>query len=177
MVIKKIVAPATIYKKSITFAGNDKRMLPEFDDLLFPWIGKTAKVGSFFLSEVFRLHQIDLNKEQFLLLLKLYQQDGRPQQQLAFITNRDKTSLARLITTLEKKALVKRAVSKEDKRINLIYLTTSGRKLFQKTLPIGKKALENVQSGISEEEITITIHTLKKVMENILKEKQQICKR
>ncbi len=142
-------------------------MNAKYEKMLLPWVGKASKFGSFFLSDVFRLHDIDLTKEQFILLMKLHGQDGRPQHTLAFITDRDKTSLTRLITTLEKKGLVKRSVSKEDKRSNLVFLTEQGRLLVMRTIPLGWEALNKVQEGISEEEIDITLTVLKKMIKNI----------
>ena len=142
-------------------------MNPKYERMLLPWVGKASKFGSFFLSDVFRLNGIDLTKQQFILLMKLKEEDGRPQHTLAFITDRDKTSLARLINTLEKKELVRRDVSKEDKRSNLVFLTEKGKDLVIKTIPVGWEALTKIQEGISEQEIDITLSVLKRMIENV----------
>lgn len=152
-------------------------MNQRYERMLLPWVGKASKFGSFFLSDEFRLHGIDLTKQQFILLMKLKEVDGRPQHTLAFITDRDKTSLARLITTLEKKELVRRSVSKEDKRSNLVFLTKKGQDLIIKTIPIGWQALSQVQEGITEEEIDITLSVLKRMIGNVqIQKDKERCK-
>ena len=75
---------------------------------------------------------IELTKVQLILLKKLNEMDGQPQNNLAFLTNRDKASLARLITTMEKKNLVARIPSKSDHRINNIYITKHGLCILKK---------------------------------------------
>lgn len=146
-------------------------MNSKIDEMLMPWIGKIGKVGTFYLAEAFKYNGVNLTKEQFLLLMFLFEKDGLPQNDLAFITNRNKTSLARLITGLEKKELVRRTASEADKRCNLVYLTASGKKLFETAFPIGEEAMKCAQDGISEEEVAITISVLKKVLENMEKGK------
>src|ERR1700751_4202156 len=66
---------------------------------------------------------INLTIEQWSVLYHLWKEDGRSQQDLCNATFRDKPSITRLIDNLEKLKLVKRTPSKEDRRINLIYLT------------------------------------------------------
>ena len=50
---------------------------------------------------------------------ELFHDGPLPQHDLAFLTDRDKTSLTRLLSTMEKKNLVARITSSEDKRVNL----------------------------------------------------------
>lgn len=79
----------------------------DFEKSVAPWIGKTAKIMSIFLKEAFAKHAVDLTKEQFILLKVLHDRDGVIQKDLAFITERNKGSLARLINTMEKRILLR----------------------------------------------------------------------
>jgi len=139
----------------------------DLENTLASWLGKTMKMIDNHIQDVFYEEKIDLTKTQWIILSRLKVKDGVPQQELAFITGRDKTSLARLINTMEKKNLVARIPSKSDKRINLIYLTKLGIAMHEQTLPVIKNIASNLQKNISEEEIKSTISVIKKVQINL----------
>jgi DNA-binding MarR family transcriptional regulator len=141
--------------------------LPDLEKTLTPWIGKTAKLMAIYITDKFKNHGIDLTKEQMLLLKCLYEENGQAQNSLAVITERDKASLTRLVSTMEKKNMVARIPDAEDKRINRIFLTREGRKVFEATLPVMVEITSGLQQGISEEEINAAIETLKKVQKNL----------
>jgi len=141
--------------------------LPDLEKTLTPWIGKTAKLMSIYITDKFKTHGIDLTKEQMLLLKCLYEDDGQVQNGLALITGRDKASLARLISTMEKKNFVARIPDAVDKRVNRIYLTRDGRRVFESAVPIVIEIVSELQQGISEEEIKGAIETLKKAQNNL----------
>ena len=132
-----------------------------------PWLGKTAKLMTASVIDYFKMQGIDITIEQFILLKFLNDEDGQIQNDLAFITHRDKTSLTRLINTLEKKGFVKRASSKEDKRIKRIYITPIGIDKFKSMLPIMKLFFEKIQQGFSEDEISFLITAFKRIQKNI----------
>lgn len=142
-------------------------MPPEFEKSLAPWVGKTAKMMSLYLKDSFAEHGVDMTREQFILLKTLHDHDGTMQKDLAFITERNKGSLARLINTMEKKNLVARIPSKEDKRINCIFLTVNGRKTFENMQPVLMDCIQKVQAGISVEEIELAISVLEKIQNNL----------
>ena len=72
---------------------------------LIPWVGKTAKFMDYYIRDNMKSHGINISKEQFIVIKHLDEKDGRKQNDLAFITNRSKTSLTRLIHTMEKKGM------------------------------------------------------------------------
>jgi len=135
---------------------------------LAPWLGKTMKMIDNHIQDIFHEKNIRLTKTQWVLLKKLHEKDGVPQQELAFLTGRDKTSLTRLVNTMEKKNLVARIPSKLDKRMNHIFLTTKGKSLFKETLPIIEDFVTSLQRNISEEQIEATIEVIKRVQENLI---------
>jgi len=146
----------------------------EFEKTLGPWLGRTMKMLDFHIQDVFSENEIILTKTQWIVLKKLHDKDGRAQQELAFITNRDKASLTRLIHTLEKKELVKRTPSIVDKRSNHIFLTFKGKEVFSETLPLMKNVLSVMQEGISSEEIEATIKTVQKIQQNLTDNNQKL---
>lgn len=139
----------------------------DIDKTMMPWIGRSMKVIDYFIMDRFAENNIELTKAQWLLLKRLKEANGESQHNLAFITNRDKASLTRLLTTMEKKNLVARIPSESDHRINRIYITAFGEKILKQTMPIVKEMIAELQHGITEEERMLTIKVLKKLVNNI----------
>jgi len=140
------------------------------DNVLIPWMGRTMKVLDYFISDKLCENGIELTRVQLILLYKLKEADGQPQHNLAYLTNRDKASLARLLNTMEKKNLVARIPSKSDNRINHIYLTKHGDEMLKNAAPVMTDILSQIQEGISESEIDNVIKVLKKINKNIKSE-------
>ncbi|SNR16354.1 MarR family winged helix-turn-helix transcriptional regulator [Tenacibaculum jejuense] len=145
------------------------------ENTLAPWLGKTTKMIDNHIQDIFHEQNIKLTKTQWILLKKLDEKDGVPQQELAFLTGRDKTSLTRLINTMEKKSLVARIPSKLDKRINHVFLTKKGELLFKETLPVIESFAQSLQENISAEEIKATIKVIRKVQENLIAKSNNSC--
>ncbi|MCH8234235.1 MAG: MarR family transcriptional regulator [Bacteroidetes bacterium] len=139
----------------------------DFDFYVVPWLGKTMKFIDYYITDGLREQGIDLTKTQMLMLHKLKMADGQPQHNLAFITNRDKASLARLLTTMENKNLVARIPCGTDGRVNLIYLTKQGEQMLDKAKPVLKKILDEIQQELSGKEIKTVISVMKKIQKNI----------
>jgi len=143
----------------------------EFNKTLAPWIGQTSKLMTLYITDVFKKHNVSLTKEQWIVLKILHEeQDGIIQNDLAFITGRNKGSLTRLINVMEKNDLVKRIASKEDSRKNLVFITTNGKKTFAKMKPIMLENIKILQNGISETEIEQFINIMKKLQNNLKKQ-------
>ncbi|MEQ6121530.1 MarR family transcriptional regulator [Reichenbachiella sp. MALMAid0571] len=144
-----------------------KDVLADLENTMLPWLGRAMKSIDFFVLDYFHACGLELTKTQLIILRILSKNDGQPQQNLAFLAKRDKTSLTRLINTMERKKLVTRVQSKDDKRINHIYITQNGQGLLKAAVPIVKKAVEEIQKGITKEEIEQTISVLKKISKNV----------
>ena len=139
-----------------------------FDSVALPWIGKTAKMLDIFFSRKLKENGFDLTKEQWVLLKILSVHNGVSQNEIACKSNRDKTSMTRLVNTLERKNLLARLSSTNDKRINQLFISTAGEKILSETEQIWTDMVSTLQNGLSEKEIEIMINTLKKVQKNII---------
>ncbi|MGB5821714.1 MAG: MarR family transcriptional regulator [Saonia sp.] len=140
----------------------------DFEKSIGPWLGKTIKIVDYHLHEAFQKEGLDLTKEQMIVLKKLHEQDGLNQNELASLTYRDKSSLARLLSKMESKNYIKRLQSKEDKRNNEVFLTEIGKKIFIRTRPIIKRVMDTMEQNISEKEKSFIIQLLKKVQYNFI---------
>jgi len=119
------------------------------------------------MADTFKANGIELTRPQLVLLIILMKNDDQPQNSLAFLTNRDKASLARLIDTMEKKNLVERLIDKNDKRVKHVRLTENGRKTLIKAIPVLEDVNHAIQSGIQKADIETAIEVLKKIVTNI----------
>jgi DNA-binding MarR family transcriptional regulator len=138
----------------------------DFENSIGPWLGKTVKILEYYLQERFNKHNLDLTKEQMIVLKRLHDKDGLSQNELAFLTLRNKSSLTRLLSKMEKKNYILRKQSKEDKRINHVYLTGFGEETFKKTKPAIREMIFTMEQNISDSEKQQMIKTLKKIQQN-----------
>lgn len=119
------------------------------------------------LQKNFKLNNIDITIEQWSVLYHLWKNDGLSQQELCAATFRDKPSITRLVDNLEKLQLVKRVPSKEDRRINLIYLTEVAHPLRDQTMEMANQTLNEALGGVSPDEIEFCKTILQRVYDNL----------
>ena len=143
---------------------NKEDFFPQFEKLLLPWLGRAMKSFDFHLADELANAGITLSKHQIILLRILSLQDGIPQNDLAFITDRDKTSLTRLISTMERKGLLKRKTCELDKRVNNVFITQKGLKETKNAFPVIINEIDNIQHKLDTEEIETTIKVLKQII-------------
>jgi MarR family transcriptional regulator for hemolysin len=121
-----------------------------------------------------KLEAYEVTLEQWNVLLKLSQQDKINQKHLAQKVDKDQPTLARILDILERKELVVRKPSEEDKRAFSLHITEKGLKLKEEVTPLIEGFFELILSGISEEEIDIYRQVLMKISSNIsLQEKEE----
>ena len=139
----------------------------EFENSLGPWLGKTVKIIDYLLYESLRSIDVNLSKEQMIVLKKLTDCDGLNQNELAFLTIRNKSSLARLLAKMEQKKFIIRKLSSEDKRVKRVYITQLGKDVYSKVKPVLKKLIDKIEDGITESEKEQMITTLKKIQKTL----------
>ena len=114
-----------------------------------------------------KLDQFNLAPEQNLVMMLLWEQDGLTQNELAEKLNKDKTNIARMASSLEKKGYVKRAHPKEDRRSLMLLLTKNGKELGEQVIPVAEEFNEVVTNGLSEDELTELERLLSKIDQNV----------
>ncbi len=141
----------------------------ETDHTILPWLGRSMKLAGYYMADSFKANNIELSRPQLVMLIILLKNKEQPQPQnsLAFLTNRDKASLARLINTMEKKNLVERLADENDKRVNLVKITETGKKTLFQAFPVVTEVNETIQKGIPQADLKIAIEVLKKIVSNI----------
>ena len=129
--------------------------------------GKASTAIARRLQKNFKLNNVDITIEQWSVLYHLWKEDGMSQQQLCDATYRDKPSITRLVDNLEKLKLVKRVGSRDDRRINMIYLTPASEQLQEQTMSIANQTLNEALNGVTNGQIEIAKEVLQCVYENL----------
>jgi DNA-binding MarR family transcriptional regulator len=129
--------------------------------------GKASTAIARRLQKNFKQAGIEITVEQWSVLYQLWKTDGLSQQELCNATFRDKPSITRLVDNLEKLKLVKRVSSKEDRRMNRIYLTEQAGQLEAQTMEVANKTLNEALEGVSAENINICKEVLQVVYDNL----------
>ena len=113
------------------------------------------------------LKEFNIGPEQWFLLFRLYEKDGRSQNELADQQANDFPNITRLLDALVKKGYVQRRVDATDRRKQRVYLTQPGRDFMESMLPFVVKTREEIFSGIGEEDLLQMVQTLQKIEENL----------
>jgi DNA-binding MarR family transcriptional regulator len=108
--------------------------------------------------------------EQFDVLVRLWDNDGQHQKSLAKTLCKDKTTVTRLIKSVEELNLVKRVTNKKDERQKLVYLTKSGKKIMKVLTSLSHEVLVKAQKGIDPTNMAICKDVLKRVHKTLSKE-------
>lgn len=143
----------------------------QIDETLGFLVNRTAIVMRQRLETEFKRRGYKITAEEWVLLNRLWQADGRTQKYLAESTVRDQTTVTRLVDRLEKKGLVKRVPDPADRRIVLARLTAKGRKLEGALIPIAlSTVIARAGAGIARRDMATTLKTLRRVLDNLLEE-------
>ena len=112
-------------------------------------------------------NNIILTAEQWGIINFLLEEDGINQNQIGKLINKDHTCVSRLVDTLIKKGIIEKNASIEDKRVNLIYLTETGKELRDNIVGTVEHSLDKVFQNVSEEEKEIFSIVLDKIIKNL----------
>jgi DNA-binding MarR family transcriptional regulator len=95
----------------------------------------------------------DISLDQWIILSRIYQNEGNNQKKLAEVSHKDRAVITRILNILENKGLVERKNSYHDKREFLIYLTDKGNELYRETSVIMSGNTQEIKSIFSENEL------------------------
>ena len=112
-------------------------------------------------------HGLELTPEQWIVLVQLWQQDGRSQSELSELTLRDRPTMSRIIDTREKTGFVARVVDEHDARSRLVKLTPRGRALQDTLVPLAQGLVARLEHGIPERDLETTHRTLSRMLANM----------
>lgn len=102
-------------------------------------------------------HNIDISFEMLHIMKNLRYTDKINQQELANLTDKDKSSLSYLIKNMEKRGFIFRIESKEDKRSKLVLLTEEGKRIHDEIVIIVNDVYEKLEKESNREHMQICI--------------------
>jgi len=111
----------------------------------------------------------DVTVEQWMILLLLWLQDGVSQQFIADFIGKDKGTISPQIDGLERRGLVTRRTSRQDRRRKHVHLTPLGSGLQDELIPIGIDNMKEAQAGIDPQALTVCKQVLRDLCANLSK--------
>lgn len=139
----------------------------EIEELIMVLTGRIGSAINRAVLRAFSNDNIDISTEQWTVLASLWREDKVTQQRLCELTSKDKPSITRLIDKLEKRNLVTRVADSNDRRVNLIHLTTKGEKLQVDAMRCIENIAEKALQDISDEDLNLSKNILKKIIKNL----------
>lgn len=129
-------------------------------------IYNTGVVSRALSSQTFAEKGFELTPEQFLILDLVLEYGELYQRQICEITLKDRGNVARLIKILEEKGLITKEEASNGRRIFKITATEKGKQI-RNIMKISAIEIRNTLiQNIPEEELEITLNTLKKIYDN-----------
>jgi len=110
---------------------------------------------------------MDITQDQWIVLGPIWKQKGISQKEIAEYCGKDKTSVTKIIDTLEKKNLL---VRYSDQRIKRVVLSNKGKDLMKNVMPVIEQTRNEVLSGINSKEVETFKIVLKKIYNNLISE-------
>ena len=109
-------------------------------------------------------NELDLTSEMCAVLRLIWKKEGQKQRELASQLYKDKGSITKIIDNLEKRKLVERISDEADARNKNIRLTSSGRALEKRVLPLLDSFLNEITASIEVQELEITRRVLQEII-------------
>lgn len=96
-----------------------------------------------------RVRALGLTRPQWLALVRLKRRPGCSQSELADMMEIEKAPLGRIVDRLTEKGWIERRADAQDRRINRIYLTDRGERVFAAISPISVATVEDALVDLS----------------------------
>ena len=131
------------------------------------YIAKIYCKGSAIISK--ELQEFGLGSGQYPPLLRLYQQDGISQEELAKRLLVDKATITRAIKKLEAENLVYRIRDEKDKRCYKVYVTEKALDIKEEVFKKIHVWDETLKQSLTKEEEAQMIYLLQKITDSLMK--------
>lgn len=138
----------------------------KFGDELSAQIYRVNKLFRLKIQETIRPY--DLTTDQWVLLGKVYSDSGNlNQKELAAVCFKERAAVTRTLDIMEKKGLLERRDSEEDRRIYKLFITDYGKEIYEKTHQQVKKMEGQIDGTLSEEEFEQAIALMSKLEKSL----------
>lgn len=100
-----------------------------------------------------RFQDAGLTSEQWSVLHQLGLADGITQRELSARTEKDPTNLTRILDQLERRGLVRREPSPDDRRSYRLKVTAEGREIDRRLTPVEAGLIDELLDGVAPEQL------------------------
>lgn len=139
----------------------------EHVDSLGYLVNRAGKAMTYVIQTKLREKGVDLASEHMVLLFMLWKQDGINQKELVGRILKDKSTITRGLTVLERKNLIVRIQDDLDKRNKRLFLTHKGKTLKEEIIPLMKEVNRIAAQNISKKDLDTCKTVLNKIFENV----------
>lgn len=129
-------------------------------------IARTSRVIRLSFSQAFRQLGVDITPEQWVILDKLYIDNGLSQTDLASDSFKNAPTVSRIIDLLCEKGLTERQRFENDRRRYKIFLTEKGREVVEKVLPVVHELREQGWNELSEDDYRTFVRIMNQMFKN-----------
>ncbi len=138
----------------------------DFENSIGFLVNNTAKAFQKTLDLELR-KKVGVTISQLRVVVTLIQYPGSTQKEIADKVGVEGATLVPVIDKMEKEGLLKRKPDSKDRRVNRIYLTPKADSLWNSMMECALHIRKISTKDVSEEEITTTLNTLKKISKNL----------
>lgn len=131
------------------------------------WVHRVYQASRIRMVRTFRDEGEDITPEQWAVLIRLWEQDGRTQGELSEATFRDAPTMSRILDVMERRGLLERRAKPGDGRVRMVYLSPAGHALRDKLVPVAKGYAAAMVDGIDEQALLTTRDTLRRMFANL----------
>jgi MarR family transcriptional regulator, organic hydroperoxide resistance regulator len=137
------------------------------DNAIGFWIHRVYQATRNEMFRAFRELGEDVTPEQWAVLIRLWEEDGRTQTELSDATFRDRPTMSRILDGMEGRGLLERRSDEGDARVRRIFLTRRGQALRKKLVPAAERIVLHTVRGIDDDALVTTRATLRRMFENL----------
>ena len=137
------------------------------DNAIGFWVHRVYQASRNEMYRTFRAHGEDITPEQWAVLIRLWERDGRPQGELSEATFRDAPTMSRIVDGLAARGLLERRSHPDDGRVRVVHLTRAGKALQKKLVPLVERVVADMVEGIDHAALVTTRATLRAMFANL----------
>jgi MarR family transcriptional regulator, transcriptional regulator for hemolysin len=112
-------------------------------------------------------NKVGVTLSQWRVVASLVLQPGLTQKEIADKVGVESATLVPVIDKMESEGLLKRKQDQSDRRVNRIFLTPKADSLWEAMTECALKIRKSSTRNISEDEIKVTLETLRKISQNL----------
>ena len=104
---------------------------------------------------------------QWSVISMLQHEKSSTQKEISQVFGYDKVMVLRIIKKLEDNGWVKQQICQNDKRSRIVQLTETGKKLYEKILPVAQETLNAAYHSLTAQEVNFYLEISEKIRKNL----------